>query len=104
MQRFADETGLRVSVCHYPPGTSKWNKSEHRLFSAIAQGWRGRPLQTVVECIAATDTVTGLRVRAAEDRASYPKGIKVTDREMAGLALRRASFHGDWNYTLLPRL
>ena len=100
---FAADTGLAVTVCHLPPGTSKWNKIEHRLFSAITMNWRGRPLHThqvVVDLIGATTTRTGLTVHAELDHGSYPKGVKVTDRQMAALPLTRHNFHGDWNYTL----
>jgi transposase len=102
---FAADTGLAVTVCHLPPGTSKWNKIEHRLFSAITMNWRGRPLeshQVVVDLIGATTTRTGLTVHAELDPARYPKGVKVTDRQMAALPLNRHDFHGDWNYTLTP--
>ena len=105
LQRFADETGLKVSVCHFPPGTSKWNKIEHRMFSRIAQNWRARPLvsrEAVVELIANTTTRNGLTIRAELDENEYPKGIKVTDEQMAALSLARDKFHGDWNYTISP--
>lgn len=106
LQRFADESGLEISVCHFPPGTSKWNKIEHRLFSFISQNWRGRPLvsyATLVDLIGATTTTKGLKVQCALDSASYPAGIKVENRAMAELNLDRAEFHGEWNYTLKPR-
>lgn len=106
LQRFADETGLEIAVCHFPPGTSKWNKVEHRLFSAITQNWRGKPLvshETVVNLIAATTTRTGLKVRSALDTNEYPKGVKVSDADMATLHLQRDAYHGEWNYTLIPR-
>ena len=106
LQRFADETGLKVSVCHFPPGTSKWNKIEHRMFSRIAQNWRGRPLvsrEAVVQSIANTTTRQGLTIRAELDESEYPTGIKVTDEQMAALSLSRDKFHGDWNYTISPR-
>ena len=106
LQKLADETGMEIAVCHFPPGTSKWNKVEHRLFSAITQNWRGKPLvshETVVNLIAATTTRTGLRVRSALDTGDHPKGIKVADADMATLHLQRDDFHGEWNYTLLPR-
>jgi hypothetical protein len=102
----AAETGLRITVCHLPPGTSKWNKIEHRMFSAITMNWRGRPLEThevVVETIAATTTTTGLTIQAALDTNTYQRGIKITDKEMKAFAARhlhRHEFHGDWNYTL----
>jgi transposase len=106
LQKLADETGLRIAVCHFPPGTSKWNKIEHRLFSFITQNWRGKPLislQTIVSLIAATTTATGLRVHSELDTASYESGIKVSDQEIAQLKLRRDRFHGDWNYEIHPR-
>jgi hypothetical protein len=106
LQDLANETGLSVTVCHFPPGTSKWNKIEHRLFSAISQNWRGRPLvshQVVVDLIGATRTSTGLRVRAGLDAGRYEKGIKVTDAEMRELVLQRANFHGEWNYRISPQ-
>ena len=106
LQRFANESGLRLSVCHFPPGTSKWNKIEHRLFSAITMNWRGKPLvshEAIVKLIAATTTRTGLRVKSALDQNAYPKGVKVADAEMEALYLERDAFHGDWNYTLIPR-
>ncbi len=106
LQKLADRTGLAVTVLHYPPGTSKWNKIEHRLFSYISANWRGRPLTslaTIVSLIAATTTSAGLRVRAEIDKGKYPKGVKVSDEEMARLRIERHAFHGDWNYTLRPR-
>jgi hypothetical protein len=106
LQRLADETGLTIAVRHFPPGTSKWNKIEHRLFSFITKNWRGRPLlsrATVVNLIAHTKTEAGLRVEAALDTHAYPKGIKVTDAEMASLRLRREAFHGEWNYRIEPQ-
>ena len=106
LQRLADETGLEIAVCHFPPGTSKWNRIEHRLFSAISQNWRGKPLvshETVVNLIAATTTGTGLRVRSALDTNDYPKGVKVGDAEMKTLHHQPDTFHGEWNYSLLPR-
>jgi transposase len=96
-------TGLSITVCHFPPGTSKWNKIEHRLFSAISMNWRGRPLtshQVIVDLIAATTTKTGLKVRAQLDRGYYPTGIKVTDAELAAVPITRHDFHGEWNYTI----
>ena len=106
LQKLADETGLSLSVCHYPPGTSKWNKIEHRLFCHITQNWRGRPLTSrlaVVELIAATTTKTGLEVACELDTNTYAKGIKVSDAEMATLNLEGDAFHPDWNYTIAPR-
>jgi Rhodopirellula transposase DDE domain len=106
LQKLADETGLEISICHLPPGTSKWNKIEHRLFSFISQNWRGKPLvshQVIVNLIAATTTKTGLRVRAEIDPGKYPKGVKVSNKEVAEIRLERDKFHGEWNYTILPR-
>jgi transposase len=106
LQKLADETGLRIAVCHFPPGTSKWNRIEHRLFSFISQNWRGTPLrsfQTIVNLIAATTTATGLTVHAELNREFYEAGVKVSDGDMAQLNLRRDKFHGDWNYELQPR-
>jgi hypothetical protein len=105
LARFAAETGLQVTVCHFPPGTSKWNKVEHRLFSHISMNWRGRPLvshEVIVELIAATQTHTGLKVRAELDRRSYPLGVRVSDRDLAAVPLDRHGWHGEWNYTVLP--
>jgi transposase len=105
VQRLADRLGLRISVCHFPPGTSKWNRVEHRMFCHITENWRGRPLVSravIVNSIGRVRTREGLRIEAELDTNSYPKGIKVSDEEMAGLNLRRAKFHGDWNYTILP--
>ena len=98
-------TGLQITVCHFPPGTSKWNKVEHRLFSAITMNWRGRPLtshEVIVQTIAATTTRTGLRVHAELDPGSYDTGIQVSDAQMGALPLTRHDWHGDWNYTLRP--
>ena len=106
LQKLADETELRIAVCHFPLGTSKWNKIEHRLFSAISQNWRGKPLvnhEVIINLIAATTTKNGLRVESQLDTNLYPKGIKISDKQMAELQLRREEFHGDWNYGLLPR-
>jgi hypothetical protein len=105
LARFAAETGLAVTVCHFPPGTSKWNKIEHRLCSHISMNWRGRPLvshEVIVELIAATKTHAGRKVRAELDQASYPLGVKVSDPELAAVPLRRHDWHGEWNYTVLP--
>jgi len=105
LQKLADETGLKIVVCHFPPGTSKWNKIEHRLFSYISQNWRGKPLttfQTIVSLIAATTTATGLKVHAELDNATYQPGIKITDKELERVNIRREKFHGDWNYEILP--
>ena len=106
LQRFADETGLAVTVCHFPPGTSKWNKIEHRLFSFITAHRRGRPLTTIaviINMIASTTTSTGLRVRCELDKGKYPKGRVISDKAMATISLQRHDFHGDWNYTIFPR-
>jgi len=107
LQKLADETGLEIAVCHFPPGTSKWNKIEHRLFSAISQNWRAKPLvshEVIVNLIAATTTRTGLRVRSALDTNRYPAGRRVCDADMQTLYLQPDTFHGEWNYSLLPRL
>ena len=107
LQKFADETGLTVKVRHYPPGTSKWNKIEHRLFCRITQNWRARPLTdhaAVVELIAATTTKTGLKVESALDTRTYEKGIKVSDAEMKRLDIRGDAFHPEWNYSVTPRM
>jgi transposase len=106
LQKLADETGLRIAVCHFPPGTSKWNKIEHRLLSYISQNWRGQPLrsfQTIVSLIAATATKTGLKVHAELNTETYQAGIKVSDQELAQVKIRRDRFHGDWNYEIQPR-
>ena len=106
LQRLADELNLSVQVCHFPPGTSKWNKIEHRMFCHITANWRGRPLvsrQVVVNLIGSTTTCEGLRIKAGIDENAYAKGIKVTDDELATLAIERDEFHGEWNYRLLPR-
>jgi hypothetical protein len=106
LQNLADETGLTLRVCHYPPGTSKWNKIEHRLFCHITQTWRGKPLtsrETVVDLIASTTTRTGLTVRCQLDTREYPKGIKVSDAEMMTLNIKGDAFHPEWNYTISPR-
>jgi hypothetical protein len=106
LQRFADSSGLSISVCHLPPGTSKWNKIEHRLFSFISQNWRGQPLlthATIVNLISNTSTSTGLKVRCVLDTNTYPAKISVTDEQMSQINIKRAKFHGDWNYTINPR-
>jgi transposase len=106
LQKLADETGLEIAVCHFPPGTSKWNKIEHRLFAAITQNWRGKPLtshEVVLNLIAGTTTKTGLTVRSELDMSNYPTGRIVSDADMETLNLRRDPFHGEWNYSLLPR-
>jgi hypothetical protein len=107
LQVLADELGIVITVCHLPPGTSKWNRIEHRLFAFITQNWRGKPLlshQVIIQLIANTTTATGLSVACHLDRNTYDKGIKVTDAEMAALNIRPADFHGEWNYTFSPRL
>ena len=107
LQRLADSTGLTIHVCHLPPGTSKWNKIEHRLFGQITTNWRGKPLvtlETVVGLIANTTTKTGLKVRAAADQKSYRTGRKITDEVMESLSITRNEFHGDWNYSIAPRM
>ena len=107
LQRFADRSGLTISVSHFPPGTSKWNKIEHRLFCHITENWRGRPLldhETVVQLIGGVRTTTGLTIKAKLDTRDYPLGVKVPDTDMDSLLLTHAAFHGEWNYTLHPRL
>jgi hypothetical protein len=106
LQRLADETGLCISVCHFPPGTSKWNKIEHRMFCHITENWRGRPLvsrEVVVNLIGSTRTKTGLEIRSALDGGSYPIAREVTDQQMDGLSIKREKFHGEWNYTIRQR-
>jgi hypothetical protein len=106
LQRLADETGLAVTVCHLPPGTSKWNKIDHRLFAHISTNWRGRPLvshEVIVELIGATTTRAGLRVQAELDPGAYPTKIKVSEEEMARLRIKPHDFHGEWTYSLAPR-
>jgi hypothetical protein len=105
LQQLANRTGLAITVCHFPPGTSKWNKIEHRLFSHIAMNWRGTPLVSlaaIVSLIASTHSRSGLRVRSEIDRRHYPEGMTVTDTQMAAVRLKRHAFHGDWNYTISP--
>jgi hypothetical protein len=107
LQELADDLGLQLTVCHFPPGTSKWNKIEHRLFSFISSNWRGEPLrdyETIVRLIARTTTAKGLKVTCRLDRRKYPTGRKVTDEEMKRVNLERNKFHGDWNYTIRPQL
>jgi DDE family transposase len=107
LQKLADELGMPVTVCHLPPGTSKWNKIEHRLFSFITGNWRGKPLishQVIVELIAATTTEAGLKVRCQLDPNTYPAGIKVSDAELEAVKLTRHDFHGEWNYTIRPKV
>ena len=107
LQKLADETGLTIQICHYPPGTSKWNKIEHRLFCHISQNRRARPLTSrlaVVELIAATTTKTGLKVACERDETEYAKGIKITNAELEALPITRGDFHPQWNYTINPRV
>jgi hypothetical protein len=106
LQKLADELRLTIQVCHFPPGTSKWNKIEHRMFCHITANWRARPLisrQVVVNLIGSTTTQNGLRIEAGLDENAYQPGIKVTDAELASLAIERDAFHGEWNYRLRPR-
>jgi len=106
LQQFADQTGLRISVCHFPPGTSKWNKIEHRMFSHISLNWRGKPLishEIIVNLIAGTTTRTGLKIEAELDTNIYPKGIEVTDKELNNIRIKKAAFHGEWNYMIFPK-
>ncbi len=106
LQRLADEMNLRISVCHFPPGTSKWNKIEHRMFSYISQNWRGKPLisiETIINLIGSTKTKKGLIIKTSADTNEYTKGIKITDAEMESLTLERDAFHGEWNYTIDPQ-
>src|SRR6202044_2545380 len=106
LQGLANETSLAVHVCHFPPGTSKWNKIEHRLFSFISKNWRGKPLAslaTIIHLIANTTTTAGLYVEASLDYNNYDLGIKVSDAEMALLCIRPQPFHGDWNYVIHPQ-
>ena len=105
LQRLATETGLEITACHLPPGTSKWNKIEHRLFSHITINWRGRPLvshDVAVSLIGAATTASGLRIKARLDKRKYPVGVQVPDEAMSAIKLRPHRFHGDWNYTLPP--
>src|SRR5262249_6995409 len=106
LQRVADETRLNISVCHFPPGTSKWNKIEHRMVRHITENWRGRPLvsrEVVVNLIGHTTTKAGLSIRSELDENSYPTGREVTAEQLEDLSIRKDKFHGDWNYTILPR-
>ena len=106
LQQLANDLSLRLEVSHFPPGTSKWNKIEHRLFCFISKNWRGKPLishAVIVNLIAATTTTTGLEIRCELDTREYPTGIVVTDDELAQVSLRRNDFHGEWNYTISPR-
>jgi hypothetical protein len=102
---FAEEAGLAITVCHFPPGTSKWNKIEHRLFSYITMNWRGRPLtslEVIISLIEATTTRTGLTVKCSLDDRKYPCGLKVSDKELAAISLMMDDFHGEWNYHIMP--
>ena len=106
LQRLSDQLKLPVTVCHYPPGTSKWNKIEHRLFSFVSMNWKGRPLvsyEAIVNLIESTKTRSGLKVKAVLDTKSYETGHKITNQEMEELRLKPHAFHGDWNYSLGPR-
>jgi hypothetical protein len=106
LQTLANELGIDITVSHLPPGTSKWNKIEHRLFAFISKNWRGQPLtslKVIVNLISGTTTQKGLKVYAEIDAASYPAGVKVSEAEMAEIRLHRHAFHGDWNYEILPR-
>lgn len=105
LQRLADALGLQISVCHFPPGASKWNKIEHRMFCHITRNWRGRPLVSravVVNLIGNTKTDTGLSIQAELDEKEYPIGIKVKDKELAEVHIKKNDFHGEWNYTIAP--
>ena len=105
LQKLSNQTGLTITVCHFPPGTSKWNKIEHRMFSFITKNWRGKPLAdrvTIVNLIGSTKTEEGLKIRCELDTNTYPKGIKISDAEMEKMELKKHEFHGDWNYTIYP--
>jgi hypothetical protein len=105
LHRLAVETGLRISVCHFPPGTSKWNKIEHRMFCHITENWRGQPLishEVIIQLIGSTTTKTGLRIRAGLDKRGYPAGIKISKAELRSIGVEPAAFHGEWNYTIAP--
>ena len=105
LQRLADQTGLQIRLCHFPPGTSKWNKIEHRMFSFVSLNWRGRPLETletIIELIGSTSTNTGLKIYAQLDHRTYEKGTEVTDQQLATVQITRESFHGEWNYSIAP--
>ncbi len=105
LAKLANDTGIEITVCHFPPGTSKWNKVEHRLWSHVSMNWKGHPLtshEVIVDLIAATTTRTGLKVKAGLDQSYYPRGIKITDKELQAVPLRPHDFHGEWNYTVLP--
>ena len=105
-RKLADEIGLKIAVCHFPPGTSKWNKIEHRMFCHMTQNWRGQPLISraiIVNLIGSTTTRKGLKINADLDLHSYPTGIKVTDEELAEVSIEKDKFHGEWNYAITPR-
>ena len=105
LQRLADTTGLSIRVCHFPPGTSKWNKIEHRLFSFVSLNWRGKPLESleiVINLINQTTTTTGLKVYARLDERTYERGIEITNEQLAAVNITRDTFHGEWNYTITP--
>ena len=107
VQRLANTTGLRIYVSHFPPGTSKWNKIEHRMFAFITQNWRGRPLvsyETIINLIGSTTTSSGLRIKAKLNRKKYETGLRVSNADLAKVNLKPAKFHGDWNYSILPKL
>jgi hypothetical protein len=107
LQRLADATGLKVRVCHFPPGTSKWNKIEHRMFSFVSLNWRGKPLESlevIINLIAGTTTTTGLKIYAQLDERHYEKAIEITDQQLVAVNITRHTFHGDWNYTITPSL
>jgi hypothetical protein len=106
LQDLATQLGLAIHVCHFPPGTSKWNKIEHRMFCHITQNWRGQPLishEVIINLIAGTSTKTGLRIQAELDRGRYPTGVEVPDDQLAAINLKRDDFHGEWNYVISPR-
>ena len=107
LQKLANQTGLTITVAHHPPGTSKWNRIEHRMFAFISQNWRGKPLlshKVIVQLIAATKTTSGLSISCAIDAARYPKGRQVSDAQIEALDIRYDAFHPDWNYSIFPRL
>ncbi|MHB8436377.1 MAG: ISAzo13 family transposase, partial [Acidimicrobiales bacterium] len=105
LAKLAKEADMEITVCHFPPGTSKWNKVEHRLWSHVSMNWKGHPLtshEVIVDLIAATTTRTSLKVKAGLDQSYYPRGIKITDKQLKEVPLQRHDFHGEWNYTVLP--
>ena len=106
LQKLSNEMGIEIHICHFPPGTSKWNKIEHRMFSYISKNWRGRPLQdlaTIVNLIGATTTTKGLKINCALDTCPYPSGIKIPDKDFAAISISRNDSHGEWNYSISPR-